>query len=372
MPLSTPELLRYNRQMLMPEFGQAGQEKLKAAKILVVGCGGLGCPALLYLAAAGVGKLGIVDADRVDLSNLQRQILYATATIGNLKVDEAQHRISALNPLVEVQKYALKICAQNALEIIEPYDIVIDGSDNFPTRYLLNDACVLLNKPLVYGAVHRFEGQVSVFNYQNQANYRDLFPQPPPPEMAPNCAEAGVLGVLPGIIGTLQATEALKIMSGVGQVLAGKLLLFDALSMTFRSVRIQANPDAPAIRELIDYEHFCGLNPTSTIPEISAAELTEWIERGTDFQLIDVRNANEYARQNLGGTLLPLPDIENWHARISRHRPVVVHCQSGARSVRAVQILSQQHGFTNLINLKHGLFDFNDATSLPVFQGQPV
>ncbi len=357
MPLSEAEQRRYNRQTLVPEFGQAGQEKLKSAKILTIGCGGLGSPALLYLAAAGVGQLGIVDADRVEVSNLQRQILYDTAAVGKLKVDEAQARIRALNPLVEVQKYALRLTRDNALKIIEPYDVVIDGTDNFATRYLINDACVLLNKPLVYGAVHRFEGQVSVFNYQNTINYRDLFPQPPPPEMAPNCAEAGVLGVLPGIIGTLQATEAIKIASGVGQVLTGKLLLFDAISMTFRTVRIIKNPSGYRIEKLIDYGDFCGTKFPENTTQITAAELKTWIDDHTDFQLIDVRNADEHARQNLGGLLIPLPEIENRRGEIDRHRPVVVHCQSGARSLRAVEVLRKKYGFTNLVNLKNGLLD---------------
>ena len=346
--LTPEELERYNRQMLMPEFGLTGQEKLKNAKVLVIGCGGLGSPILLYLTAAGVGTLGIVENDKVDISNLQRQILYSSLAVGQAKISETVNRLTALNPLVKINQYPTQLGAENALEIIEEYDIVIDGTDNFPTRYLVNDACVMLNKPFVYGAIHRFEGQIAVFNHQNSATYRDLFPTPPPPEQAPNCAEAGVLGVLPGIIGSMQALEAIKVITNIGEPLSGKLLVLDTLSMQSRIVRIPKMPDTPKINQLIDYEIFCGLKSAS---DISYEEL-KTLE---SYQLIDVREKHEYETRNIGGELMPLSELEKYLPKISRDKTVVVHCQSGIRSQKAIKILQEKFGFTNLINLTGGI-----------------
>lgn len=346
--LTPEELQRYNRQMLMPEFGLAGQEKLKQAKVLVIGCGGLGSPILLYLTAAGIGTLGIVENDNVDISNLQRQILYSSSAVGQAKINETVKRLSALNPLVTFNQYPTRLTTENALNIIKDYDIIIDGTDNFPTRYLVNDACVMLDKPFVYGAIHRFEGQISVFNHQNSATYRDLFPTPPPPEQAPNCAEAGVLGVLPGIIGSMQALEAIKVITNIGEPLSGKLLVLDTLSMQSRIIRIPKMPDTPKITQLIDYETFCGLKSTSdiTYDELKTLE---------NYQLIDVREKHEYETQNIGGELMPLSELEKHLPKISREKTVVVHCQSGIRSQKAIKILQENFGFTNLINLTGGI-----------------
>jgi sulfur-carrier protein adenylyltransferase/sulfurtransferase len=346
--LTKEEYQRYNRQMLMPEFGQEGQEKLKNAKVLVVGCGGLGSPILLYLTAAGIGTLGIVENDKVDVSNLQRQILYGTSSVGLDKILETEKRLKDLNPLVQINIYPTSLTAKNALEIIKDYDIVVDGTDNFPTRYLVNDACVMLNKPFVYGAIHRFEGQVAVFNYNGSATYRDLFPTPPPPEQAPNCAEAGVLGVLPGIIGSMQALEAIKVITEIGEPLAGKILVLDTLSMQSRVIKIPKMPDTQNITQLIDYEEFCGMKSQN---EISFDELKNL----QNYQLIDVREPHEYAQKNLGGELMPLSELEKYLPKISRDKTVVVHCQSGIRSMKAIKFLKENHGFENLINLKGGM-----------------
>lgn len=346
--LTPEEFQRYNRQMLMPEFGLTGQEKLKNAKILVIGCGGLGSPILLYLTAAGVGTLGIVENDNIDISNLQRQVLYSSSAVGQEKISETVKRLSALNPLVTFNQYPTRLTAENALNIIKDYDIIIDGTDNFPTRYLVNDACVILNKPFIYGAIHRFEGQVAVFNHQNSATYRDLFPTPPPPEQAPNCAEAGVLGVLPGIIGSMQALEAIKVITNIGEPLSGKLLVLDTLSMQSRIIRIPKMPDTPKINQLIDYEIFCGLK--------SASDITyEELKTLDDYQLIDVREKHEYEARNIGGELMPLSELEKHLPKISRDKTVVVHCQSGIRSQKAIKMLQEDFGFTNLINLTGGM-----------------
>ncbi|MCU0341658.1 MAG: molybdopterin-synthase adenylyltransferase MoeB [Spirosomaceae bacterium] len=353
--LSPAELRRYNRHLLIPEIGIEGQQKLKAARVLVVGCGGLGSPILLYLAAAGVGTLGIIDADRVDDTNLQRQILYGSESVGRPKVEEAAKRIRSLNAYLNVEPYFEALTAQNALDILAKYDLVIDGSDNFPTRYLVNDACVLLQKPLIYGAIYRFEGQVAVFNYQNGPNYRDLFPQPPPPELAPNCAEAGVLGVLPGMIGCLQANEALKIIAQIGQPLAGKLFVMDALTLTTRIIRVPKLPDRPRITQLIDYEAFCGVSKLEQNDELSVEDFLTMQTEGADFQVIDVREAHEYATDNLGGLSMPLSKLADFVTQISRDKTVVVHCQSGMRSQKAIKYLADNHGFVNLKNLTGGL-----------------
>lgn len=358
MTLSPEEIRRYSRHLLIPEFGIEGQLRLRAAKVLVVGCGGLGSPILLYLAAAGVGTLGIIDSDLVDVSNLQRQVLYGTESVGNSKVEETDKRLQALNPHIQIEAYFEQLTSQNALKILANYDLVIDGSDNFPTRYLVNDACVLLNKPLVYGAIYRFEGQVAIFNYQDGPNYRDLFPTPPPPELAPNCAEAGVLGVLPGIIGSLQANEAIKLLAGIGEPLTGKLFVMDALTLTTRIIRIPRLPERPKIVELINYDEFCGVETTESNDEVSSEELEEWLKSGVDFQLIDVREPHEYALDNLGGELMPLSHLEDFVDKISREKMVVVHCQSGMRSQKAIQQLREQYDFTNLKNLTGGIVAF--------------
>ncbi|WP_435357013.1 molybdopterin-synthase adenylyltransferase MoeB [Emticicia sp. SJ17W-69] len=349
--LTTEEHQRYNRQMLMPEFGLDGQEKIKAAKVLVIGCGGLGSPILLYLTAAGIGTLGIVENDIVDVSNLQRQVLYDSSSVTYTKIDETEKRLNALNPLVKINKYATRLTAENALTIIKDYDIVIDGTDNFPTRYLVNDACVMLNKPFVYGAIHRFEGQVAIFNHKGSATYRDLFPTPPPPEQAPNCAEAGVLGVLPGIIGSMQALEAIKVITEIGEPLSGKLLLLDTLSMQSRIIKIPKMPNTPKITQLIDYEQFC-LSPDLK----NKAEIThEQLVALNDYQLIDVREIHEYVLKNIGGELMPLSELEKHLPKISKDKTVVVHCLSGVRSMKAIKLLQEKYGFENLLNLKGGI-----------------
>jgi sulfur-carrier protein adenylyltransferase/sulfurtransferase len=351
--LSTEEYQRYNRQMLMPEFGLTGQEKLKAAKVLVIGCGGLGSSILLYLTAAGIGTLGIVENDVVDVSNLQRQILYSSSSVSYPKIDETEKRLNALNPFVKINQYTTRLTAENALTIIKDYDIVIDGTDNFPTRYLVNDACVILNKPFVYGAIHRFEGQVAVFNYKDSATYRDLFPSPPPSEQAPNCAEAGVLGVLPGIIGSMQALEAIKVITEIGEPLAGKLLVLDTLSMQSRIIKIPKMPDTVKVMELIDYEKFCSVQ--SLVGKVQSEITHEELKGLEKYQLIDVREPHEYAIKNLGGELMPLSELEKYLPKISRVKTVVVHCQSGVRSLKAIKILQEKYGFDNLLNLKGGM-----------------
>jgi molybdopterin/thiamine biosynthesis adenylyltransferase/rhodanese-related sulfurtransferase len=359
--LTPSELHRYSRQILLSDFGLAGQEKLKNAHVLVIGAGGLGSPALLYLAAAGVGRLGIIDFDMVDVSNLQRQVLFNTADVGKPKAQMAAERVKAINPTVYTDVYVEPLSSSNALEIISKYDLILDGSDNLPTRYLVNDACVLLNKPLIYGAVFQFEGQVSVFNQlmddgTRGPNYRDLFAEPPPPEFVTSCSEGGVLGVLPGIIGTMQANEAIKILTDIGNSLSGRLLLFDSLDFTTRTVNIRKNPATPAITGLIDYVAFC--NPASktahNLSEISVQELKTWIDTKTTFQLIDVRESSEVAIVSLQGENIPLKNIEQQSARIRRDVPVIIHCKSGGRSTTAARKL-QALGFSNIKNLTGGI-----------------
>lgn len=366
---SREELARYNRHIIIPEFGLEAQQRLKAAKVLVVGSGGLGSPLLLYLTAAGVGHIGIVDFDVVDDSNLQRQVLYGKDDVGQLKVEAARRRLEALNPHVRFDIHNTRLTSANALEIISQYDIVADGTDNFPTRYLVNDACVLAGKPNVYASIFQFEGQVSVFNYRNAAgetgpNYRDLYPTPPPPGLVPSCAEGGVLGVLPGIIGSLQALEVIKVATGVGEPLSGRLFSFDALSFSSRTFKLRRRPDNPlngdhpSITALIDYEQFCGLkNPTEMRPvkEISVEEFLILKESGEPFQLVDVREPNEYALANLGAELIPLGSITEQAERFARDRKVVVHCQAGVRSAKAIRALEDQFGFDNLYSLRGGI-----------------
>lgn len=365
---SERELQHYSRHLLLPEIGMNGQTKLKAAKILVVGAGGLGAPLLYYLAAAGVGKIGIVDFDAVDETNLQRQILFSVNDIGKPKVEIAKNRLLELNPHIKIKTYNEKLTSENALKIFKNYDIIADGTDNFPTRYLVNDACVLLGKTNVYGSIFRFEGQVSVFNYSERngnfgPNYRDLFPAPPPPDSVPNCAEAGVLGVLPGIIGSLQANEIIKIITGIGEPLSGKLLLFNALTLETQILKIQKNKNQLPVKKLIDYENFCNRKPETgnkqpAIKEISVHEFLQWQKNKNDFQLIDVRQKHEYEISNLGGLLIPLDEIEKNVEKISRKKNVVVHCRSGKRSASAIKILQEKYGLKNLFNLSGGILEY--------------
>ncbi len=377
-PFSKEELERYSRHLIIPDFNIRGQRKLKAARVLVVGAGGLGSPMLQYLAAAGVGTIGIVDYDVVDDSNLQRQVLYGIDSVGKLKVEEAKKRLLALNPYIQVNTHNTLLTAENALALLSDYEVVADGTDNFPTRYLVNDACVLLGIPNVYASIFQFEGQVSVFNYTNEAgvtgpNYRDIFPTPPPPGLVPSCAEGGVLGVLPGIIGSLQALEVIKVVTGVGEPLSGKLFLFDALSFTTRTLKIgkdKNNPltgESPTQTELIDYVQFCGmpavegeyaLNKGGAVPAISVQELVEWQKTGRDFQLIDVREPYEYEIVNLQGELIPKGTIESHLRKIARNKPVVIHCRSGKRSADVIRKLESEHGFTNLYNLTGGVLAY--------------
>ncbi len=354
--LSKEEYERYARHIILPEVGLEGQKRLKAASVLCIGTGGLGSPLLLYLAAAGIGRIGIVDFDIVDSSNLQRQIIHGTSWVGKPKIQSAKDRILEINPYCQVDLYETRLSSQNALEILKPYDVIIDGTDNFPTRYLTNDACVLLNKPNVYGSIFRFEGQATVFNYQEGPNYRDLYPEPPPPGMVPSCAEGGVLGVLCGIIGTIQATEAIKIILGAKNTLSGRLLLYNALDMKFRELKLRPNPERPVIEKLIDYEQFCGIpqaraeaaKAESEIPEMTVKELKNLIDHGADaFVLVDVRNLNEYEIARIpGSVLVPLPEIEQGTGiekirELAKDHRLIAHCKMGGRSAKALNILKQ-------------------------------
>ncbi len=372
-PFSKEELARYNRHIIIPGFGMEAQQKLKAAKVLVIGSGGLGSPALLYLAAAGVGTIGIVDFDVVDDSNLQRQVLFGVDEIGKPKVEAARRRLESLNPYIKLNIYNTHLNSQNALDIIRDYDVIADGTDNFPTRYLVNDASVLLGKPNVYASIFQFEGQVSVFNYKDAQgnagpNYRDLYPTPPPPGLVPSCAEGGVLGVLPGIIGSLQALEVIKVITGVGETLSGRFFIFDALNFESRTFNIRPREDNPVngknptITELIDYEQFCGMRAIEEAPlkEITAKELYDWQVRGEKFQLIDVREPHEYDIVNIGGELIPLATVSANSERIDRDRKVVVHCKMGGRSAKAIRELEEKFGFSNLYNLKGGILSYID------------
>ncbi len=370
---SGDELGHYSRHLSIPEFGMEGQKKLKAAKVLAVGTGGLGAPMLQYLAAAGVGTIGIVDFDKVEASNLHRQVLFGASDVGRPKVEVAKERLQEINPHINIQVHNVRLTSDNALEIIKNYDVVADGTDNFPTRYLINDACVMLDKPNVHGSIFQFEGQLSVFNYVDDEgtrgpNYRDLFPEPPPPGLVPSCAEAGVLGVLPGIIGCLQASEVIKIITGIGKPLSGKLFLFDAQDFSTRKVKVEKNKDNPLmgknpeITELIDYEAFCGI-PTngeeekeeSEVPEITVQEYKSWLDSGEEVQLIDVREPHEVEIAEIGGELIPLKTVAENADKISRDKKVVVHCRSGKRSADAIKELQEKFGFDNLYNLKGGI-----------------
>ncbi|MGA2783176.1 MAG: molybdopterin-synthase adenylyltransferase MoeB [Candidatus Bathyarchaeia archaeon] len=361
--LSPEEIRRYGRHLIMPEVGLTGQKRLKAAKVLVVGTGGLGSPLCLYLAAAGIGRIGIVDFDVVDQSNLQRQVIYSVRDVGRPKLEAAKDRILELNPNVKVESYETRLTSENALEIIKDYDLVVDGTDNFPTRYLVNDACVLLGKVNVYGSIFRFEGQISVFDAKHGPCYRCLYPEPPPPGMVPSCAEGGVLGILPGVVGTLQAVETIKIILGKGESLVGRLLLFDALNMNFRELKLKKNPNCPicgqhaTIKSLIDYEAFCGLDQTEALSEeneITVKELKQLMDTGR-VNLIDVREPHEYDICRIKDSkLIPLSEVSNHVNEFNLTDEYVFHCHTGVRSARAVSIL-RQLGFKRVKNLTGGI-----------------
>ncbi len=370
--LTRDEVQRYSRHLIMPEVGVEGQRKLKAARVLCVGAGGLGAPASMYLAAAGVGTLGIVDFDVVDASNLHRQIIYGTPDVGKRKLEAARERIREMNAGVHVVTHELALTSKNALDVLKDYDVVLDGTDNFQTRYLVNDACVLLGKPNAYGSIFRFDGQASVFAVKGGPCYRCLYPEPPPPGLVPSCAEGGVLGVLPGVIGIIQATEAIKLVLGVGQPLVGRLLLYDALQMRFRELKLRRDPecpicgDHPSIHALIDYDQFCGVVPASAqsvssgIPEVTAEALKAQLDRGEDVYVLDVREPNEFQICRIqGSTLIPLGELASRTAELDRDRDMVVHCKMGGRSARAVALL-QERGFTRVRNLTGGILAWID------------
>ena len=361
--LSTEELQRYSRHLLLPEVGLEGQRRLKAGRVLLVGAGGLGSPLGLYLAAAGVGHLGLVDFDVVDVTNLQRQVLHGTKDIGRPKLDSARDRLLDVNPHTHIETFETRLTSENALDIIADYDVVVDGTDNFPTRYLVNDACVLAAKPNVYGSIFRFEGQASVFATPDGPCYRCLFREPPPPGLVPSCAEGGVLGVLPGLVGTIQATEALKILLGIGDTLAGRLLLVDALRMQFRTLKLKRDPACPAcgtrtLRELIDYEDFCGLRAVHTgagVAEVTPAELVAWRARGDAIDLVDVREPGEWALGRLPGARhVPLGTVSSALDTFDGARTTVLYCKGGTRSAQAARILTEG-GFTNVWSLAGGI-----------------
>ncbi|MTJ07524.1 molybdopterin-synthase adenylyltransferase MoeB [Anabaena sp. UHCC 0204] len=366
--LTKDDYERYSRHLILPEVGVEGQKRLKAASVLCIGTGGLGSPLLLYLAAAGIGRIGIVDFDIVDTSNLQRQVIHGTSWVGKPKIESAKNRIHEINPHCQVDLHETRLSSENALDIIRPYDIVVDGTDNFPTRYLVNDACVLLDKPNVYGSIFRFEGQATVFNYEGGPNYRDLYPEPPPPGMVPSCAEGGVLGILPGMIGIIQATETVKIILGNGTTLSGRLVLYNALDMKFRELKLRPNPIRPVIDKLIDYEQFCGIPQAQAeeakqqmeIQEMTVKELKTLLDSGAkDFVLLDVRNPHEYEIAKIpGSVLVPLPDIENGDGvakvkELLNGNRLIAHCKMGGRSAKALGILKEA-GITGT-NVKGGI-----------------
>jgi molybdopterin/thiamine biosynthesis adenylyltransferase/rhodanese-related sulfurtransferase/molybdopterin converting factor small subunit len=371
--LSNEEIKRYSRHLIMPEVGVEGQRKLKAAKVLCIGAGGLGSPVALYLTAAGVGTIGIVDFDVVDYSNLQRQIIHGTPDVGRPKLQSAKDRMNAINPEVQVITHNVALSSQNALELFAPYDIVVDGTDNFPTRYLVNDACVLLGKPNAYGSIFRFEGQASVFATKDGPCYRCLYPEPPPPGLVPSCAEGGVLGVLPGMIGMIQATEAVKLIMGIGEPLIGRFLIYDALRMRFRELKLRKDPDCPVcgthptVKHLIDYEQFCGITPAQPEPatvnnatEITSVELKARLDRGDNLKIVDVREPNEYQINRIAGsTLIPLGDIPKRYSELDPNDEIVVQCKMGGRSAKAADFL-RSVGFTRVLNLKGGILDWID------------
>jgi molybdopterin/thiamine biosynthesis adenylyltransferase/rhodanese-related sulfurtransferase len=364
--LSNDEIARYSRHLIMPEVALDGQKKLKAAKVLTVGTGGLGSPLALYLAAAGIGTIGIVDFDVVDESNLQRQIIHGTSDVGRPKVESARDKIKDINPNVEVRVHEEALTSENALEIFADYDVIVDGTDNFPTRYLVNDACVLLGKPNVYGSIFRFEGQASVFWAEEGPCYRCLYPEPPPPGLVPSCAEGGVLGILPGAIGVVQATEAVKLILGIGEPLIGRLMLYDALGMSFREMKLRKDPgcpicgENPTVTELIDYEEFCGIPQANAVaqengvPEITVQELKQKMDAGEDINVLDVREPHEYDVANIGVKLVPLGELPRRLAEFDQNENFAIHCKTGGRSATAVKLL-QDAGFGNVYNVKGGI-----------------
>jgi adenylyltransferase/sulfurtransferase len=378
--LNKEEVLRYSRHLIMPEVGMEGQLKLKAARVLCIGAGGLGSPLSLYLAAAGVGTLGIVDFDVVDFTNLQRQIIHSTADVGRKKLDSAEETLKGINPHIEIVKYETRLSSANALELFREFDVIADGTDNFPTRYLVNDACVLTGKPNVYGSIFRFEGQASVFATKEGPCYRCLYPEPPPPGLVPSCAEGGVLGILPGLVGVIQATETIKLILGKGDPLIGRLLLVDSLGMKFRELKLRKNPDCPAcgthptVTQLIDYNEFCGIRggetPTavSNIPLIHPEELKAKLDRGEDIFVLDVREPHEYQICNINGYLIPLGDLPKRVHELDSSREIVAHCRSGVRSGKAVEFL-QQAGFKKVKNLAGGILGWADKVdpSMPKY-----
>jgi adenylyltransferase/sulfurtransferase len=385
--LTNDEISRYSRHLILPEVGMEGQQKLKAAKVLCVGTGGLGAPLALYLAAAGVGTLGLVDFDTVDASNLQRQIIHSTATVGKLKVDSAEIMLKGLNPYLNVVKHNTMLTSANALEIFKDYDVIADGTDNFQTRYLVNDACVLLNKPNAYGSIFRFEGQASVFATEEGPCYRCLYPEPPPPGLVPSCAEGGVLGILPGLVGVIQATEVIKLILGIGETLAGRLLLVDALTMHFRTLKLRKNPDCPVcgthptVTALIDYDQFCGIEKPAAvgplevardkavgeapvidgIPQMSVLELKRKLDAKEDVFVLDVREPHEVPIANIGAPLIPVGELEKRMGELTaqKDREIVIHCRSGARSQKAALILKNA-GFRQVENLAGGILAWAD------------
>lgn len=361
--LTALEIKRYNRNIILPEVGAVGQQKLKKSKVLVIGAGGLGSPVLLYLAAAGVGTIGILDYDKVDESNLQRQVLYNNQDVGASKVLSAKTHLASLNPLITIQTFEEKLNNDNALDIINKFDLVVDGSDNFPTRYLINDACVILNKPWVFGSIYKFEGQVAVFNFNNGPSYRCLYPQPPLPGEIANCSEIGVIGVLPGIIGTIQANEVIKMILGIGEVLSAKLLVFDALSMNQFQIKFKKVASNFDIKSLTDYDLFCGTLPTQSMKgTIEPEELKSLLDKGEDIQLIDVREPWESELCMLNGAILiPLGQVTSRIEEVVKDKLVVVYCHHGFRSAQAIKLLSEQYGYQNLINLNHGIHGWSQT-----------
>jgi sulfur-carrier protein adenylyltransferase/sulfurtransferase len=369
--LSNEEILRYSRHLIMPEVGMEGQLKLKNAKVLLIGTGGLGAPLGLYLAAAGVGHLGLVDFDVVDFTNLQRQVTFGSDDVGKPKAAAAQARLSNLNPDIQIEAFETKLTSENALELFKNFDIIVDGTDNFPTRYLVNDACILLGKPNVYGSIFRFEGQVTVFGMPDGPCYRCLYPEPPPPGLVPSCAEGGVLGVLPGIVGSIQAMETIKLILGTGESLKGRLLLFDALAMKFRELKLRKNHscpmcgDHPTITKFIDYYEFCGVRgeeapgPDVQVPEITPRDLKSRLDRGDDLFILDVREPHEFQICNLNGHLIPLGELPRRVHELDSSREIVAHCRSGKRSAEAVDFL-RKAGFRKILNLKGGILAWSD------------
>ena len=371
--LTTEDLSRYARHLILPEVGMEGQQRLKAARVLCVGTGGLGSPLSLYLTAAGIGTLGLVDFDVVDASNLQRQIIHSTRDVGRKKLDSAMEKLNALNPSVRIVKHETMLTSANAMEIFKDYDIVADGTDNFPTRYLVNDACVLTGKPNVYGSIFRFEGQSSIFATKQGPCYRCLYPEPPPPGLVPSCAEGGVLGIMPGIIGVIQAAEVIKLILGKGDSLIGRLLLVDALTMRFRELKLRKNPQCPVcgsnptVTQLIDYQHFCGIAPETPeekamkngIPQLAVKELKRRIDAGEDVYILDVREPYEYKIAQIGGKLIPQNDVPNRLSEIDRNREIIVHCRSGVRSQKIAEYLKQQ-GYPRVVNLAGGILAWAD------------